>query len=86
MVVADNNFEFVHIADNFSYVMTLTCYGSPSAQNFSVGLLWGPQSAYSATLLRVNSCRSPSVWQQEGGGLRQTPGGQKLHEELGYQL
>jgi len=39
MVVADNNFEFVHIADNFSYVMTLTCYGSPSAQHFSVGLL-----------------------------------------------
>jgi len=22
MVVADNNFEFVHIADNFCYVMT----------------------------------------------------------------
>jgi len=40
---------------------------------------------YSATLLRVNSCRNPSIWQQ--GALHQPPanpsGSQKLHELAG---
>jgi len=30
-------------------------------------VFWCLQSAYSATLLRVNRCRSPSIWQQMQG-------------------
>jgi len=48
--------------------------GALGAERFSV--LLGLKAAYSATLLKVNSCRSPSVCQQRGSC-------QKFHKEGG---
>ena len=39
-------------------------------------VLWGLQTVHSATLLRENSCRSPSIWQQ--WGLHQPPWGPEI--------
>jgi len=46
---------------------------------FSV--LWDFHAAYPATLLRVNSFRSPSIWQQME--LRQAPGGAEITRSRG---
>jgi len=48
-----------------------------------IPVLRGIRTAYSATLLRVNSCRSLSIWQQ-GGGVCKPPLDQKLHEQGGF--
>ena len=47
-------------------------------------VLWGLQTVHSATLLRENSCRSPSIWQQ--WGLRQPPWGPEITWAGGYHL
>jgi len=56
--------------------------GAESQPLNDFAVLWGLQEAYSAMLLVVNSCRSPSIWQQLRGSCANPLGHQKLYEPV----